>query len=421
MRHMTDSIVIVVQYYHIRNESADYRMRRQREIDDCLVRNSMNTSVDAIHVLVEEDFDFGFIPAEYRSKLHIVNIGKRLTYEFVFDYYNTHIANSICILINADIYTNNTVDVLRHVNFNSVFFAMNRYEHNDRSDLLLLNGLEVNLATRHKCPYLIPYQASVWSQDAWIWKSPNLIVRNCGFELGTPGCDNHIIYQLLAQNFIVCNPSRLICMNHIDRLSIQHESYGIVKGIVSKKREQRIGDMKTYTFVENLDDIPDKYTTNIDIITHPKYSFMKGIKFTKIITEIQPDLCTVTASSTHDCVPTDIFFRPNAHWEPLTTDRDPYVEFNFTENQTIVIIDILGKLTLRNDATVGYVSVFHAEWMSPFKCLKSETYKGISVPNGNVIQRIYLETPIVTTSLRIYPLEYVGVRAMKLRMFTQEG
>jgi len=422
MNRVLEKIIVVVQYYIVVNADTDYSIRRQREINECLLRNVQNSSVDEVHVLTECDYDYGFIPSELHYKLHVTNIGKRLTYDFVFNYYNTKLANHICILVNADIYTNNSVDILRHVRFTNVLFAMNRYEDNDRNDLLLLNGLEVNLAARHKCPYLIPFQPSVWSQDAWIWKSPNIIIRDCDFELGTPGCDNYIIYQLIKQHYIVSNPSRLLCINHIDRLSIHHESYGIVKGNVSKKREQRVGDMNTYIFLENQDDIPDKYTTHMETLessTNPKYKFIKTIKLHKNIIEIQPSMCTVSASSTHDCEANDIFLKHHSHWEPLQSDKNPYIEFSFHDLQTIVIIDIVGKLVLRNDATVGYISSLCMEWINEDLHLESAIHKGITIPNGNYIHRIYLDAPMKTTNLRVFLKEYVGVRSLKMRMFVR--
>ena len=413
-------IFLIMQYYRVRNDDIDYALKRQSEIDECLIRNASNTSLDAIHVLVEEYYDFSFVPEENRSKLKVINIGKRLTYEFAFEYYNKHLANHICILANADIYTNSTLDILRDVQFENVIFAMNRYEHNDRDDLILANGIEVNLSERHKCPYLVPYQASNWSQDSWIWKAQSINTVDCDFALGTPGCDNHIIYQLLSQKFLVCNPSRFICTMHIDRLSIRREEHGVVKGLVSKVREKRVGDMKTYAFVENLDDIPDKYTTNIEIYNshkNPKYSFIKSAKFSKSIVEITHKLCSVTAS-TQECPVGDIFFESDSHWQPSFFDANPYVEYNFNRPQSIVVLDLAGKVTLRNDVEIGYVSLFRMEWVGEKNVRKFAIHKGITVPNGNVIHRIYFKNPIVTASLRIYPLKYEGVPAMKIRMFS---
>jgi len=419
-----ERIIFIMQYYRVVGDTIEYALKRQAEIDECLTRNANNTSLDEIHVLVEDNYDFSFIPKENRNKLYVVNIGKRLTYQYAFEYYNKYFPNQICILANADIYTNNTLDCLRNVNFSNVFFAMNRYEHNDRDDLILANGTEVNLSERHKCPYLVPFQASIWSQDAWIWKSLNIRVEDCDFDLGTPGCDNHIIYQLLKQHFFVCNPSRFICTMHIDRLSIRHEDYGIVKGVVSKVREQRVGEMASYAFVENLDDIPDKYTTNIEIYNsnkNPKYSFIKSAKFTKTIQEIKSTDCTVLSSSKNNSSASDIFFDVKEHWEPLTSDITPCIEIQFQKPHTIAALDLAGKLTLRNDATIGYVTLFRMEWTTETNRKKFEIHKGINVPNGNVIHRIYFKTPFLTTSLRIYPLKYEGVPAMKVRLFSLKG
>jgi hypothetical protein len=207
---------------------------------------------------------------------------------------------------------------------------------------------------------------------------------------------------------------------HIDRLSIRREEHGVVKGLVSKVRERRVGDMKTYAFVENLDDIPDKYTVNTEIYNshkNPKYSFIKSAKFEKSIVEITPNLCSVTAS-TQEYPASDIFFESDSHWEPSFFDVNSYVEFNFKTTQSIVILDLAGKVTSRNDAEIGYVSLFRMEWLGEKNVRKFAIHKGITVPNGNVIHRIYLKNPIITDSLRIYPLKCEGVAAMKIRMFS---
>jgi hypothetical protein len=414
-------IILIMQYYLVRNKDKEYASQRQKEVDECLVRNAKNPSLNEIHVLVEKEYDLSFVPVENRTKLRVVNIGKRLTYAFAFEYYNTHLSNEICILANADIYTNRTLEILRHVDFENVVFAMNRYEHNFRDDLILLNGVEVNLCERHKCPYLVPYQASVWSQDSWIWKAPSLQVEDCDFALGTPGCDNYIIYQLMSQHFYVCNPSRLVCTMHIDRLSIRQEEFGVVKGVVSKAREHRVGDMDSYRFVENLDDIPDKYTIRVEMFNshpNPKYSFIQSARFAKTTVEIKPEMCRVIASSANSCSPSDVFFGVPRHWEPSRTDTNAYIEFQFDTLQRIVMLDLTGKITLRNDDTVGYVRLFRMEWKTETNRTKVEIHKGIEVPNGNVIHRIYMKTPIVTKTLRLYPLQYEVAPAMKIRLFT---
>jgi hypothetical protein len=138
MNGVLEKIIVVVQYYLVSSPDVDYTIRRQREINDCLLRNTQNISVDEVHVLTEAEYDYEFIPTEWRHKLHITNIGKRLTYDFVFNYYNTHLANHICILANADIYTNTSVDILRNVNFNNVLFNSSSliFFNNGKSSIL---------------------------------------------------------------------------------------------------------------------------------------------------------------------------------------------------------------------------------------------------------------------------------------------
>ena len=54
-------------------------------------------------------------------------------------------------------------------------------------------------------------------------------------------------------NYKVLNCSKLICINHYDRLSIVKNVYGISKGNVSKKNATKIGCLDTYMFLKQID------------------------------------------------------------------------------------------------------------------------------------------------------------------------
>lgn len=413
---MKQRIIIVTQYYKEKNYNNDYKIERQKEIDYCLVKNVENTQIDELHLLTEEQYTFDFIPPDKLRKIKQVVIGKRLTYKNAFDYYNEFLPNAICILMNADIYLDLSVEIVNYIDFKNLILAVNRYETNT----CLLNGTTVNEREQSSCPFLEPYQPSVWSQDAWIWKTDKLILPDCDFQLGTPGCDNHIAYLFHINNFIVINPSFLICINHHDNLSIVINEYGTSKGNISKKKEKRIKSENEYLFLENISDVPDKYTTstceNID-----NFPAIKTSKFDKYISEVVLNNSQYVVSSCYDYCMTPSycsFYSPN-YWRPSMQDKNPYVQLNFENIREIVVLDIKGKSVDRNDNVFAYVIHFkisymdtNEEWINIdkiFDCLHTK--------NGNHIRRVYLENPIVCVKMRIHPVNFHGMNTLKIKVY----
>ena len=63
--------------------------------------------------------------------------------------------------------------------------------------------------------------------------------------------------------------------------------YGITRGNISHKITGRIASMPFYTFLKNLDDIPDKYTKSIKtIIPNPKWPHIQTTIFEKSIEKL---------------------------------------------------------------------------------------------------------------------------------------
>jgi hypothetical protein len=125
----------------------------------------------------------------------------------VIDYYNAEIPNTICILAYADIFTDESIEVLDHIIFDKSVLALNRYEYNDEESAALLNGLEIN---RHHTPLFEDYSPSIWTQDVWVWKTPCFTVENVDFCLGTTGCDNYFAYILHNAGYRIYNPSHIL-------------------------------------------------------------------------------------------------------------------------------------------------------------------------------------------------------------------
>jgi len=241
-----EKIILIVQYYHVKGNDLNYINSRQKEIDYCFQRNFDNEYINEVHIFLEEDCDLSFINNKYNIHIQKNITGKRINFKDIFNYYNENLENNICILINSDIYLDKSIEIVKNINFEieKLFISLNRFENNNDNVPSFLNGKEINEADEKNCHgFLVPFQESIWSQDAWIWKYKiNNINEKFNFNLGVVGCDNYIAYLMNQNGYKILNCSKIISTNHYDRLSIIQNEFGISKGNISKKTENnRIG------------------------------------------------------------------------------------------------------------------------------------------------------------------------------------
>ena len=420
---METKIVIITQYYRVKNEDSSYCLERQKEIDFCLIQNCENPFIDQIHLLLDEEVDLPFLPDKSLKKIIKKNIKKRLTYEYAFNYYNKYLSNMICILQNADIYTDQSIEIVKHINFDlKVVLALNRYETNNH----LMNGLCNNDYMEHSSNYLLPYQASVWSQDAWVWKTKDImVIPESNFELGIVGCDNYIAKLFKENGYHIINPSYLVCVNHCDHLSIEKTEYGLSKGNVSRKTTKRIKSHKDYLFLQNIQDIPDQYTESIphEYFNHHNKSKTQYTTFQKTIHEIVLEEHQIIASSFSNKYLKPIFskFNNESYWKPHQDDYEPYIEYDFSKIERLVVIDIQGKKVNRNDLNFGYVTEFKIKYFWNHVWYEGGTYEGIKEDQGNYVKRIYLSENISCEKIRIYPTKYKNICALQIRFYSSNS
>lgn len=387
-------IILIVQYYLIKTQDGNYNIGRQFEIDNCLLLNCLNPLLDEIHLLTEQNYTLDFLPDTLKNKIVQINIGKRLTYKDAFEYYNKNIPNTICILANSDTFTDSSLEILKHVNFDKSFLAITRYEYDSDIKAPLLYGLE----TAHNNDKLINYTPVVWSQDAWIWKSNNIKINDSDFYLGSWGCDNRISRLIKNAGYLVYNPSYLLSINHYDRLSSVKNNNGIFKGMKSRFRDPApVGYNKNIIHLINMDDIIDKYTTSSELCKQDNAvcDFIYSLNNKKNVSKI------------------------NFKLTKKTLDNTPCYEYEFDNFEYLCIIDILGKECSRNDAEIGYASKvkftysdINGNWQDYVTGISS-----ISTPNGNFIKRNYLPNPILCKKCRINILEYIGAQEFSARFF----
>jgi hypothetical protein len=190
-------IVLIQQYY------LDDDFSRRAENKLCLLTNSQNSAITKIILLNEKLYSSEELGVN-SDKIEQVVIDKRLTYKNVFDYVSDNNINGYIVLANTDIFFDNTLaNVMRTgISTSRQMFCQLRFEYE--------SGLELD-----KCPLFGPRPNS---QDAWIWHSNAKTTpkqrKVLDVKLGTPGCDNKIIYLFNLLGFACYNEPYLMKAYH---------------------------------------------------------------------------------------------------------------------------------------------------------------------------------------------------------------
>ncbi len=219
--HLTNEkpkIHLITQYYDTGN------MKRQNEINECLLRNVANSEIDVIHLLCDNcsDIPFGLLSS---SKIRITNLGKRLTWKDVLHYIKDVInTNDTCIVSNSDIYfTKDGLSKVRSIHpLQGIVLALLRYDMKDDGNMELF-GTNKSSACYHKN---VIHGAS---QDSWIFNanvaSILLFRDDLDFYVGGEKlCDSKINWIFHTSGLKILNPSYEIMTVHLH--SSMSRTYG---------------------------------------------------------------------------------------------------------------------------------------------------------------------------------------------------
>jgi hypothetical protein len=171
---------------------------RCAEFLECIHRNASSSSIDRIHIFVEDPIQINVLTEQYPAfrlrKVTLVPHGRRVTYRDLFTYANAQLQGRPVIIANADIF------------FDHTLARLDGYDL--RGELLCLSRWDVQSDGRAR---LFDYSDS---QDAWIFDSP-IPEFHCMFNLGVPGCDNRIAWEAQRAGLRLLNPSRSVRANHL--------------------------------------------------------------------------------------------------------------------------------------------------------------------------------------------------------------
>ena len=176
--------------------------KRRAEIDECFLKNIENPLVAKFIIYFEKEADMSLLPDNRKIIKRLQ--AERMTYGFWLRETNKLPVGTLSILINSDIYLNETAQYLivktPYIQEHKKFIALSRYNPDG-------GGFRLN-----EDPH--------WTQDAWaVVRSsediPSALLQEAAFELGQPGCDNKIAYVMHSYGYKVTNPCDFVKTIHL--------------------------------------------------------------------------------------------------------------------------------------------------------------------------------------------------------------
>jgi hypothetical protein len=191
-----ENIYLIYQYFVPNNNV------RKKEMQLCFKNNYLNKNFTKIFLLNEQLYNnkqLG-IHIEDDSKLEQINIGKRLSFNDVYNFVNERELNGFIVICNSDIFFDDSIGLLNKTNLNNekALVSLLRYEYRNYlhslSDAPLFSSVSGPRGD---------------SQDSWIFHSKFNINKNnrkvFNIKFGQPGCDNKILYLYKVLGYNIYN------------------------------------------------------------------------------------------------------------------------------------------------------------------------------------------------------------------------
>jgi hypothetical protein len=197
-------------------------LERQREIEYVLKQNVNNQHINAIYLLNEKFYTDDELGVK-SHKIIQINIGSRLKFSDIFLFINNHNIKGYNILLNSDIFFDDTI-------YNLLYSDL----HSTKTICALLR-YEFNVDDINKSKLFNKYLAE--SQDTWIIHSNNTLtndqINKLNFPFGKLGCDNALAYLFHSFNYELINDPLSIKTYHYH--SSNHRIYTEDERITDRK------------------------------------------------------------------------------------------------------------------------------------------------------------------------------------------
>lgn len=203
--------VLVTVLYNEANE------QRRNEFISCFDRNKQHPSIDHIHVVYDtsKDDEYNLLLNYLKTQdCTISYVSGRPTFGYCFDLVNKQYLNATIILSNADIYFNETLNVLNEHDLTNKFLAITRWDVQEDGKLELFR--------QYKPDGSFDEAMSQLSMDAWIFRAPIKQFPHSAIQLGTWACDGYIAYQAYLAGLEVINPCLSIQCCHLHLSKVRH-------------------------------------------------------------------------------------------------------------------------------------------------------------------------------------------------------
>ena len=160
---------------------------RQSEYEKCLLGNSFLEQHVFVDTHESEEWVHKHCPSAITHKTDGIQTFKTLFENGEDEYIN--------IVVNADILLDETVFRLRFIDLENTFLCLARWEEN----------IEPNI--------VMPCM-DVGSQDTWVWKGKLKNSDVLTFNIGTPGCDNKITFEMYVAGYKIGNTAvDIVCLH----------------------------------------------------------------------------------------------------------------------------------------------------------------------------------------------------------------
>jgi hypothetical protein len=194
---LENRLILIQQYYNPNTKE------RQREIDEVLRNNIDNMNFDLFVIFVEINSTISnktlLQKISQNERIIIIENVPRIKYSDIFNFANTYLNNNIIVFSNNDIYFDETINLVRDLDFNNLIIALLKYKRfNNRYKYLHCDNLS----------WYPKNEPFVYSQDTWVLKTPvsPSIIKRSNFLMGVNTADCYLLTVFLNHSYNIINP-----------------------------------------------------------------------------------------------------------------------------------------------------------------------------------------------------------------------
>jgi hypothetical protein len=118
-------MILLTSYYQ------DPDPRRRGELIVCVKRNAANDLIDEVRVFIEEAIEFeslSILELIDQGKVKLIPLGRRVTFQLLFDYANRNLPGQTGMVANADIFFDESLARLNGYDLTGKFLCLSRWD-----------------------------------------------------------------------------------------------------------------------------------------------------------------------------------------------------------------------------------------------------------------------------------------------------